>query len=107
MRPLLTGLLVASYVVALLAGGTVTVLSFRAYRRTGSRELGTLSLGFGLLTVSLAGHPATDLLLGTDSRSVPALSAPLSAAGFGLLVYSVYTRTEQVRIEESASDRHR
>ncbi|GAA0677827.1 hypothetical protein ACFQDG_18585 [Natronoarchaeum mannanilyticum] len=76
----------------LITGGVITYFAFRAYRRTDSRSLGALALGFGLITMGtfLAGVIADvigmSLAVGVLTESV------LVLAGFLVIAYSLYTR---------------
>ncbi len=101
MADALAALLVFSYAVTLLSGGSVTYFAYRAYRRTDAREFGVLCLGLGLLTVGLVAHagpggPAA----GGSTRSV--VLAVLSAAGLGLVLYSLYAGRERTEVEETS-----
>jgi len=76
----------------LITGGVITYFAFRAYRRTDSKSLGALALGFGLITMGtfLAGVVADvigmPLAVGVLTESV------LVLAGFIVIAYSLYTR---------------
>jgi len=76
----------------LITGGVITYFALRAYRRTDSRSLGALALGFGLITMGtfLAGVVADvigmPLAVGVLTESV------LVLAGFLVIAYSLYTR---------------
>jgi len=88
-----TTLLAATKAVTLLFGGMLTLLSARAYRRTGSLALRALAVGIGLVTVGaiLGGvlHRILDLPLETSAT----LQSVFTALGFGILLYSVYTES--------------
>ncbi|WP_136715595.1 DUF7521 family protein [Halorientalis salina] len=87
-----TALLAATKTVTLFFGGTITFLSYRAYRRTGSPALRALTLGIGMVTggVILGGllHQAVGLPL---ELSV-SIQSVFTAAGFAVLTYSLYTK---------------
>lgn len=76
----------------LITGGVITYFAFKAYRRTDSRSLGALALGFGLITMGtfLAGVIADvlnmPLAVGVLAESV------LVLAGFLVIAYSLYSR---------------
>lgn len=90
MSELPATLLVVPYTIILVLGGSVTYLSFRAYRRTGTRALGVLCLGLGLITLGPLLQWGLYPLSGLDTLAVVFLSGTLSAVGFALLLYSVY-----------------
>ncbi|MFB6104789.1 MAG: hypothetical protein ABEJ57_06880 [Halobacteriaceae archaeon] len=78
--------------ITLLCGGLVTVLATRAYRRTRSPALGSLAVGFGLVT--LGGLVAGGLyqLLNISISASVAIHSTFTAAGFGVLAYAAYAR---------------
>jgi len=82
--------LVAVKTATLLLGSLITFLSFKAYRRTGSRPLRALAVGFGLVTVGAllagVGHQFTSFSL---THSI-VLETVLTFAGFAVIVYSLY-----------------
>lgn len=75
----------------LLLGSLITFLSFKAHRRTGSRALRALAVGFGLVTVGALlagiGHQFTALSL---AESV-VIESMLTLLGFAVIVYSLYS----------------
>lgn len=90
MTPATTQLLVvAANTVTLLAGGYVTILAFRAHRRTASPSLRALTLGLGCITAgTLVGglvHQTgvASLLVGVTVQSVS------TALGFVILAWSL------------------
>ncbi|MFB6084171.1 MAG: hypothetical protein ABEJ94_08005 [Halorientalis sp.] len=86
-------LLTAAKTVTLLFGGMLTLLSGRAYRRTGSPALRALAVGIGLVTTGaiLGGvlHQGFGLPLETSAT----LQSVFTAIGFGVLTYSLYTES--------------
>ena len=87
---LLTLLVVIASAVTLALGGVLTHLAYRAYRRTGSPILRSLTAGFGLVTLGLLFGGGLHQILGLGF--LPGLLAQrlLTVAGFGLLIYSLY-----------------
>lgn len=92
----MTGELVSMGVVALktvtlVLGGLITYFSFRAYRQTRAKPIGALALGFALVTLGalVAGvaHQGFDV----DTDLVLLVEGALMAAGFGVILYSLYT----------------
>lgn len=83
-------IIVSANTVTLLAGGFVTVLADRAYRRTGSVALRALAIGFGCITAGtlLGGvlHQSglASLLVGVTVQSLSI------ALGFALLGWSLF-----------------
>ncbi len=90
--PAVTTAMAVVKTLILITGGIITYFAFRAYRRTDSRSLGALALGFGLITMGtfLAGVVADvikmPLAIGVLVESV------LVLAGFIVIAYSLYTR---------------
>ena len=76
----------------LIAGGVITYYAFRAYRRTDSRSLGLLALGFGVITLGtfLAGVVA-DVLDQPFAVGV-LVESLLVLAGFLIIAYSLRAR---------------
>jgi hypothetical protein len=74
----------------LVLGSLITFLSLKAHRRTGSRSLRALAVGFGLVTLGAllagVGHQFTPLSL---AHSV-VIESTLTFVGFGIIVYSLY-----------------
>lgn len=84
-------LLPATQVVTVVFGGLLTFLTYKAYRRTGSRSLKALTGGFSLLLVgSILGgglHEFADLPL----EASVTVQSMFTALGFAVLAYSLYT----------------
>lgn len=94
--------IVSANTVTLLAGGSVTLLAFRAYRRTGSRSLRALTVGLGCITAGtllgglLHQSGVAPLLVGITAQS------GFTALGFLLLGWSLVrseATTGEVRIQ--------
>lgn len=88
---LLTGLLVVTQGVILIAGGLLTVLTLRAYRRTGSASLRALAVGFGLLLVGAVLGGTLHQAVAGDLRISFAVQSVCTAAGLSVIAYSLYT----------------
>ncbi|MFB6107728.1 MAG: hypothetical protein ABEJ82_02660 [Haloplanus sp.] len=71
-------------------GGLITVLSYRAYRRTRAAPLRALSVGFALVTLGalLAGMVHQFTSLGLTYSVV--LESTLTLLGFAVITYSLY-----------------
>lgn len=90
-----TALLVATKTATLVFGGLLTYLSFRASRRTGSPALRALAVGIGLVTAGAILGGGLHQLLGVALEWSVVVQSVFTAAGFGLLTYSLYTDFER------------
>ena len=83
-----TTIIVLTNTAILLTGGLVMLFAYRAFRRTGSRPLRALAVGFGfIVTGSIVGglaHLAGDIALGI------AVQSSFTAVGFTALLYSLF-----------------
>ena len=90
--------IVSANTVTLVAGGSVTLLALRAYRRTGSRSLRALTVGLGCITAGtllgglLHQSGVASLLVGV------AVQSGFTALGFLLLGWSL-VRSEDAAVE--------
>lgn len=84
-------LLVATKTVTLLFGGTITYLSLRAYRRTGSPALRALTIGIGLVTTGAILGGLLHQVIGLSLRLSITIQSVFTAFGFSVLLYSLYT----------------
>ena len=76
--------------IIVLLGTVLVYLGFKGYRRTRSKDMVFLSIGFGLIT---AGSVAAGILfefLGFELVDVSIVEAVMVIVGFGSLMYSVY-----------------
>lgn len=88
-----TTLLTAAKAVTLLFGGILTLLSLRAYRRTGSPALRALAVGIGLVTTGAILGGALHRILELPLETSATLQSVFTAIGFGVLTYSLYTES--------------
>lgn len=85
-----TPIVVALKTLTLVLGGVITYLAFKAHRRTGSPALRSLAVGFGLVTLGALLAGAADQVLGLPTDAALVVESSLTAAGFGVIVYSLY-----------------
>ena len=85
-----TSLVIVLKSITLILGLTITYLALKAYRRTGSAALRSLSLGFGLVTLGAILAGAADQLLTLDTNVALVVESLLTALGFAVIVYSLY-----------------
>jgi hypothetical protein len=76
--------------LTLVLGGLITYYSVRAYRRTGSRSLRALAIGFGFVTVGSLLAGVADVVLQTRLETGLLIESALIAVGFAVIVYSLY-----------------
>jgi len=89
-------LFVLSNALVLVLGGTMAVLSGRAYQRSGSRSFALASGGFALLTAGTLvegvyelGYRGSYELAGRELLALHTVEGVIVAAGLGLLFYSL------------------
>ncbi|WP_135853584.1 DUF7521 family protein [Halorussus salinus] len=86
----ITSTVVALKTITLVLGGLITYFAFKAYRRTGSRPLKALALGFGVVTLGSLLAGVLDRVLDTAGTAVLAVESALTAVGFAIILYSLY-----------------
>ena len=107
MSPHAPTLRIAVKTITLLLSGVITYFSWKAHRRSGSRPLWYLAVGFAIVTVGILLAGLTDQLLrlslvpggpfdaAVDTRAVAdvalVVESSLTAVGFGVIVYSLYS----------------
>jgi hypothetical protein len=77
--------------LTLVLGGLITLLAYRSYTRTGSRALGALAAGFGIITFGAFLGGVVDQLLDAGFQLGLLIESGLVAVGFSVVVYSLYT----------------
>lgn len=89
-----TSLVVVLKTVTLLLGAAITYFALKAYLRTGSRALRSLTVGFGVVTLGSLLAGAVDRgfapVVVVDGTSALAVESALTAIGFGIILYSLY-----------------
>jgi|AntRauTorcE11898_2_1112593.scaffolds.fasta_scaffold60140_2 phage tail protein X len=83
---------IATNTVTLLCGGTVTLLAWRAYRRTASPALRALAAGLGLVTIGALLAGGLHQFLGVRFETSVGVQSTFTALGFVTLAYSLYAR---------------
>ncbi|UPV75370.1 hypothetical protein M0R89_04715 [Halorussus limi] len=86
----ITSTIVALKTITLVLGGLITYFAFKAYRRTGSRPLRALALGFGAVTLGSLVAGVVDRLLATAGTWALVVESALTAVGFAVILYSLY-----------------
>ncbi|MFC7058747.1 DUF7521 family protein [Halovenus salina] len=86
-----TTLIIGFKTLTLVLGGLITYLAYRAYRRTHSRSLGALAVGFGFVTLGTFLAGVVDQLLDAGFQTGLLIESALIAVGFLIIVYSLYT----------------
>lgn len=86
-----TTLIIGFKTLTLVLGGLITYLAYRAYRRTHSRSLGALAVGFGFVTLGTFLAGVVDQLLNAGFQTGLLIESALIAVGLVIIVYSLYT----------------
>jgi hypothetical protein len=76
--------------VTLVLGGLVTYHAVTAYRRTGSRSLRALAVGFGVVTAGSVVAGLIDLFAPVGVETALVVESAFTAVGFGAILYSLY-----------------
>jgi hypothetical protein len=80
----------ATQTVTMVAGGFVTLLAFRAYRRTGAPALRALAVGLGLVTAGALLAGVVHQVAEANIATAVAIQSSAMALGFTVLAYSLY-----------------
>jgi len=83
-------LIIAFKTITLVLGGLITYFAYKSYRRTKSRALGALAVGFGIVTFGTILAGVVDQVL-ADFELGLLIESGLIALGFLVIVYSLYT----------------
>lgn len=92
MSPHVVSAITALKTLTLVLGATITYFAYRAYQRTGARSLRFLAVGFGVVTLGSLLAGVLDLVFGYGQSTALVLESALTALGFAVIVYSLYTR---------------
>ncbi|MES3159995.1 MAG: hypothetical protein PPP55_00315 [Halorubrum sp.] len=83
-------IIIAAKTAILLLGGSITYYALRAFRRTGDPSLRALAIGFGIVTVGALLGGVSHQIVRADLAVGIAIDSLLTAAGFAVIVYSLY-----------------
>ena len=82
--------IVVTKTVTLVLGSLISLLSYRAYRRTGAAALRSLAVGFAIVTVGTILAGVTDQFTGLGLAFGVLLQSALTLVGFAVITYSLY-----------------
>ncbi|MDL5362310.1 hypothetical protein [Halalkalicoccus sp. NIPERK01] len=91
MSVLAATLVAALKTLTLVFGGLITYFAYSAYRRTRIPALRALTFGFGAVTLGAFLAGAAHQAFGLDTDIVLVIESVLTAIGFGIILYSLYT----------------
>lgn len=88
----LTSGVIALKTLSLVMGGLITYFAYKAYRRTDSRALRALTVGFGVVTFgAIVAGVLDQFFVGQNTRDVALIvESALTTLGFGVILYSLY-----------------
>lgn len=89
-----TVLLIATKTVTLMLGALITFLAYRAFRRRREPALRALMVGFALVTAGSVVGGALYHFAGVDFVLGVSIESLVTAAGFAVLVYSLYVSVD-------------
>lgn len=84
-----TAIIVVKTVILLLGTG-ITVIAFKAYRRTGAPSLRILGIGFGVMTLGALLAGIANQLFAVSLETGVLINSVLVAIGFAIILYSLY-----------------
>jgi hypothetical protein len=90
--------------MTLVFGGIITFYTFRAFRRTKSPALRSLTIGLGLLTLGALLSGGTHTLVGVSPTLGVGINSMLLAAGFASMTYSLYVRESKATAATTARE---
>ena len=82
--------IVALKTTTFILGGVITYFAYKAYRRTGSRSLQSLAVGFGVVTLGSMLAGVVDQVLQLSRDVALTIEGFLTVIGFAIIVYSLY-----------------
>lgn len=99
-----TILLVVTKTVTLMLGALITLFAYRAFRRRREPALRALMFGFGLVTLGSVTGGTLYHVVGVDFALGVGIESLVTAAGFTVLVYSLYVSVDEPRRSDACSD---
>jgi len=90
----------------LVFGGIITFYTYRAYRRTRSSAMRSLTVGLALLTAGALLSGGTHTLVGGSDALGIGIHSTLMAVGFASMTYSLYVRESNASTATASGDRH-
>ncbi|MFB6071744.1 MAG: hypothetical protein ABEJ88_02125 [Halobacterium sp.] len=88
--PALDAFLIIAKAVIVALGGAITVLAYRAFRRTGSRAMRSFTAGFGAVTFGAVLGGSLNQFLGVGLRKALLVQSAVTALGLAILFASLY-----------------
>lgn len=76
--------------VILLLGGGISLIAYKAYRRTGAPSLRALAIGFGTITFGALLAGIAHQLFGVALETGVLINSLLTGIGFGIIMYSLF-----------------
>ena len=86
----ITSVIVVLKTITLVLGMVITYLAYKAYQRTDSAALRSLTVGFGLVTLGALLAGVADQVVGLQTDIALVVESTLTAVGFAVIVYSLY-----------------
>lgn len=83
-------IVVAVKAFILVVGAGITLVAFRAHRKSGDDSMRALSVGFGVVTLGALLAGIVHKLLGLSLTDGVLLNSVLTAIGFSVIGYSLY-----------------
>lgn len=81
----------ATKVIALVLGAFIVYLAYRGYRRSASKPLLYVALGFGLITIGTIAEGLLYVMLSSDLLAAIAAGTAVTVIGFVAIIYSIYS----------------
>lgn len=88
-----TAIVVVKTVILLLGSG-ITVIAYKASRRTGAASLRALGVGFGMMTFGALLAGIADQIFSVSLEMGVLINSVLVALGFAIILYSLYLERE-------------
>ncbi|MBV0926008.1 hypothetical protein KTS45_17530 [Halomicroarcula limicola] len=82
--------IIAVKTVILLLGGGITVIAYKAYRRTEAPSLRVLGVGFGIITLGALLAGIANQALSVSLETGVLINSLLVAVGLAIIMYSLY-----------------